>query len=41
MTPKDKMAIRNPDALLNGDAVIRVVKSCIPNIKKPEENSCS
>ena len=37
MTPKDEMAIRNPDALLNGDAVLRVVKSCIPNIKKPEE----
>ena len=37
MTPKDEMAIRNPDALLNGDAVLRVIKSCVPNIKKPEE----
>jgi hypothetical protein len=37
MTPKDEMIIRNPDALLNGDAVLRLIKSCVPNIKKPED----
>ena len=37
MTPKDDLIVRNPDALLNGDAVIRLVKSCVPSIKKPEE----
>ena len=37
MTPKDDMIVRNPDALLNGDAVIQLVKSCVPSIKKPEE----
>ena len=37
MTPKDDMIIRNPDALLNGDAVVQLVKSCVPLIKKPEE----
>jgi len=37
MTPKDDLIVRNPDALLNGDAVIRLVKSCVPSIKKPED----
>jgi hypothetical protein len=36
MTPKDDLIVRNPDALLNGDAVIRLVKSCVPCVKKPE-----
>ena len=36
MSPKDDLIVRNPDALLNGDAVIRLVKSCIPCIKQPE-----
>lgn len=36
MSPKDELIVRNPDALLNGDAVIRLVKSCIPCIKQPE-----
>ena len=35
MTPKDDLIVRNPDALLNGDAVIRLVKSCVPCIKDP------
>ena len=37
MTPKDDLIVRNPDALLNGDAVIKLVKSCIPCIKEPEK----
>ena len=36
MSPKDEIIVRNPDALLNGDAVIRLVKSCIPCIRQPE-----
>jgi len=36
MSPKDDLIVRNPDALLNGDAVVRLVKSCIPCIKQPE-----
>ena len=37
MTPKDDLIVRNPDALLNGDAVIRLIRSCVPSIKKPEQ----
>jgi hypothetical protein len=33
MTAMDEIAYRTPDALFNGDAVIRVVQSCIPAIK--------
>ena len=33
MTAMDEIAYRTPDALFNGDAVIRVVQSCIPSIK--------
>ena len=36
MSPKDEIIVRNPDALLNGDAVIRLVKSCVPCIRQPE-----
>jgi hypothetical protein len=37
MTPRDELIVRNPDALLNGDAVLKVVESCVPTIKKPAE----
>ena len=33
MTARDEMIFNNPDALLNGQAVIDMVHSCIPNIK--------
>lgn len=33
MTTKDELFMRNPDALLNGDAVIKIIQSCVPNIK--------
>ena len=33
MTSKDEMIMKNPDALLNGEAVVQVLQSCIPNIK--------
>lgn len=33
MTAKDELIMKNPDALLNGDAVVQVVESCIPSVK--------
>lgn len=37
MTTKDEMSLKNPDALLNGEAVASLIKSCVPEIKKPKE----
>jgi hypothetical protein len=33
MTAKDELAFKTPDALLNGQATVSVIQSCIPNIK--------
>ena len=33
MTAKDELIIKTPDALLNGQATVDVIQSCIPNIK--------
>jgi hypothetical protein len=35
MTAKDEMMMRTPDALLNGEATVQLIKSCIPGIKDP------
>jgi hypothetical protein len=35
MTAKDELLIKTPDALLNGQATVDVIKSCIPNITNP------
>jgi len=35
MTAIDDITIRTPDALFNGNAVVELIKSCIPNIKDP------
>lgn len=35
MTGKDELILKNPDALLNGEALIEVIKSCVPNVKNP------
>lgn len=35
MTAKDELVIKTPDALLNGQATVDVIKSCIPNITNP------
>ena len=35
MTAKDELTMKTPDALLNGQATVEVIKSCIPNIKDP------
>jgi len=37
MTGRDETMIKNPDALLNGEAVTSVIKSCVPGIKDPKE----
>jgi len=33
MTARDEMIFNNPDALMNGQAVVDVIQSCCPNIK--------
>ena len=35
MTAKDEIMMKNPDALLNGEAVAQVISSCVPNVKIP------
>jgi len=35
MTTKDEIALRTPDALMNGSGVVDVIKSCIPAIVDP------
>ena len=35
LTAKDEMMMKTPDALLNGEATIDIIKSCIPNILDP------
>jgi len=37
MTAKDELIMKNPDALLNGEAIAQVVASCIPQIKQPRK----
>lgn len=35
MTAIDEITSRTPDALFNGNAVVELIKSCVPNIKDP------
>lgn len=35
MTGKDELILKNPDALLNGEAIIEVLSSCVPSVKNP------
>lgn len=37
MTTEDEVMLKLPDGLLNGDSIVRVVKSCCPNIRNPEK----
>lgn len=39
MTAADEIILKNPDALLNGDALERLFKSCVPAIKAPRKIS--
>lgn len=40
MTAIDEITMQNPDALLNGEALMTVISSCIPSIPNPR-NLCS
>lgn len=35
MTARDELILKTPDALLNGQATVDIVKSCVPAIKDP------
>ena len=35
MTAIDEITSKTPDALFNGDAIVQIIKSCVPNIKDP------
>jgi len=35
MTAKDELTMKTPDALLNGQATVNLIQSCIPAIKNP------
>lgn len=35
MTVKDELTLKTPDALMNGQGIVDMVKSCCPNIKDP------
>lgn len=35
MTAKDELLFKTPDALMNGQATVEVIKSCVPAIKNP------
>lgn len=37
MTGKDELALKNPDGLLNGEALIEVLSSCVPMLKNPRK----
>ena len=37
MLPNDEIIIVNPESLISGDAIISLIKSCCPGIKRPEE----
>lgn len=37
MTAKDEILFQNPDALLNGEAVLKTIQSCVPQIKSPAD----
>ena len=37
MTAKDEIRFKTPDALMNGQGVVDVIQSCVPNIKNAWE----
>lgn len=37
MTGKDELMLKNPDALLNGEALVEVISSCVPAVKNPRQ----
>jgi len=39
MTAIDEISLKNPDALLNGEALVGLIKSCVPDIPNPSKLS--
>ena len=37
MTAQDEIMLQNPDALLSGEAVTTVIKSCVPDVQNPKK----
>lgn len=37
MSVMDQIAVKTPDALLNGEALLKVIKNCAPGIKNPKQ----
>jgi hypothetical protein len=37
MTAADELLLKNPDALLSGQAILGVIKSCVPAVKQPQK----
>lgn len=37
MTAADELLLKNPDALLSGQALLDVIKSCVPAVKQPNK----
>ncbi len=37
MTGRDEVLTKNPDALLNGEAITSIIKSCVPGIGNPKD----
>ena len=37
MTAKDELLVKSADSLLNGDALINLIRSCVPDIANPSE----
>lgn len=37
MTAKDELMLKSPDALLNGDCLVHIISSCVPEIKDPKK----
>ena len=35
MTVKDEILLRTPDALMNGESMVQMIKSCVPSINDP------
>lgn len=35
MTARDEILLKTPDALINGQAIIEIIRSCVPSIKNP------
>ena len=37
MTARDELMLKSPDALLNGDSLVHIISSCVPDIIDPKK----